>query len=68
MVYHALEGSLPQPSKREVFLSYHHGGDQLYYDAFSKTFCDDYDVVTDNSLERRIDSEDSQLRYATHSG
>jgi hypothetical protein len=58
MVYDAFGRGLPQPSKRKVFLSYHHGGDQLYYDTFSKTFCDDYEVITDNSLERRIDSED----------
>ncbi|MGF6575178.1 hypothetical protein ABH945_007307 [Paraburkholderia sp. GAS333] len=44
--------------KRKVFVSYHHGGDQAYYDAFSKKFHDDYDVITDNSLERAIDSDD----------
>jgi hypothetical protein len=47
-----------QPVKRKVFVSYHHGGDQPYYDDFSKSFCDTYDVITDNSLDRRIDSED----------
>ena len=47
-----------QPVKRKVFVSYQHHGDQVYYEAFSKTFCDTYDVITDNSLERRIDSED----------
>jgi hypothetical protein len=47
-----------QPVKRKVFVSYQHHGDQGYYEAFSKTFCDTYDVITDNSLERRIDSED----------
>ena len=47
-----------QSVKRKVFVSYHHHGDQGYYDVFSKTFCDTYDVITDNSLERRIDSED----------
>jgi len=49
---------IEQPVKRRVFVSYHHGGDQVYYDAFSRTFCDTYDVITDNSLERVIDSED----------
>ena len=44
--------------KRKIFVSYHHRGDQAYYDAFSRTFSDAYDVVTDNSLERAIDSED----------
>jgi hypothetical protein len=53
-----LFGNRPQPVKRKVFVSYHHGGDQAYYDAFSKAFCDTYDVITDNSLERRVDSED----------
>lgn len=44
--------------KPRVFVSYHHGGDQHYYDAFSKAFCDTYNVITDNSLEREVDSDD----------
>jgi hypothetical protein len=44
--------------KRKVFVSYHHAGDQAYYDAFSKNFCESYDVITDNSLERAVDSDD----------
>lgn len=47
-----------QKTKRKVFVSYHHAGDQAYYDAFSKAFCDTYDVITDNSIEREIDSDD----------
>lgn len=43
--------------KRKVFVSYHHGGDQGYYEAFSKTFHDTYEVLYDNSLDRRIDSD-----------
>jgi hypothetical protein len=43
--------------KRKVFMSYHHGGDQAYYDAFSQAFHDTYEVITDNSLERQIDSD-----------
>jgi hypothetical protein len=46
---------LQNPCK--IFISFHHGGDQSYYDAFSKAFHDNYDVIYDNSLERRIDSE-----------
>jgi len=46
------------PAKHKVFVSYHHGGDQPYYDAFSKAFHDTYDVIYDNSLERVVDSED----------
>ena len=45
------------PVKHKVFVSYHHGGDQAYYDAFSKAFHDTYDVIYDNSLERQIDSD-----------
>jgi len=45
--------------KRRVFISYHHGGDQVYYDAFSRTFHDGYEAIFDNSLERQIDSDDA---------
>src|SRR6266446_4571048 len=44
-------------TKRKIFVSYHHGGDRAYYDALSSTFHDHYDVIYDNSPERRIDSE-----------
>jgi hypothetical protein len=44
--------------KRKVFVSYHHRGDQAYYDAFSRTYHDTYEAITDNSLERAIDSAD----------
>lgn len=48
-----------QPAvKRKIFVSYHHGGDQAYYNAFSQAFHGAYDVIFDNSLEREIDSED----------
>jgi hypothetical protein len=46
------------PVKHKVFVSYHHGGDQSYYDAFSRAFHDTYDVIFDNSLERKVDSDD----------
>jgi hypothetical protein len=42
--------------RRKVFVSYHHGGDQAYYDAFSKTFHDTYEAITDNSLEDKVNS------------
>jgi Thoeris protein ThsB, TIR-like domain len=45
-------------TKRKIFVSYHHGGDRAYYDMLCTTFCDKYDVIYDNSPERRIDSED----------
>ena len=46
--------------KRRVFVSYYHGGDRSYYDLFYKTFCGQFDVVQDNSPERRIDSDDAE--------
>ena len=45
--------------KHKVFVSYHHRGDQAYYDAFSRMFHDNYESIYDNSLERRIDSENT---------
>jgi MTH538 TIR-like domain (DUF1863) len=48
----------PQPVKHKIFISYHHGGDQAYYDAFSNAFHDTYEVIYDNSLERQVDSDD----------
>jgi len=50
--------ALSQPVKRAVFISYHHGGDQAYYDAFVNAFDGTYDILSDNSLEREIDSDD----------
>ncbi|BCG97760.1 hypothetical protein MesoLj131a_66240 (plasmid) [Mesorhizobium sp. 131-2-1] len=44
--------------RREVFVSYHHRGDQAYYDAFSRMFHDSLRLITDNSLERKVDSND----------
>ncbi len=48
------------PAKRSIFVSFHHGGDRAYYDAFSKLFADTYDVIQDNSVEREIDSDDAE--------
>jgi hypothetical protein len=54
---YGLLGTQP-PVKHKVFVSFHHGGDQPYYDAFSTTFHDTYESIFDNSLERRVDSDD----------
>lgn len=49
-----------RPSTRpRVFVSYHHAGDQWYYDEFSRRLHDQYETVIDRSLERRIDSDNS---------
>lgn len=55
--YRTLLSGLQNPVKRTIFVSYHHGGDQQYYNAFTNTFDDTYDVIFDNSLERKIDSD-----------
>lgn len=46
------------PEKSRVFVSYHHQGDQWYYERFSTLFADGYQIITDNSIERRIGSDD----------
>lgn len=46
--------------RRKVFVSYHHDSDQWYYDEFSRLFSESYEVVRDNSLDRRIDSDDPE--------
>lgn len=45
--------------RRKIFVSYHHGGDQRYYNEFSRVFHDTYEAVYDNSLERQIDSDNT---------
>jgi MTH538 TIR-like domain (DUF1863) len=53
-----LRNLIEQPVRHRVFVSYQHSRDQVYYDAFSQTFHDTHEAVLDNSLERRIDSDD----------
>jgi hypothetical protein len=49
-----------QLTKRSIFVSYHHGGERAYYNAFSQLFPDSYEVIQDNSVEREIDSNDAE--------
>lgn len=49
-------GFASRPVRRDVFVSYHHGGDQIYYDQLSTTMHDRLQLITDNSLERKINS------------
>ncbi|MEQ1541855.1 MAG: TIR domain-containing protein [Novosphingobium sp.] len=51
--------------KRKVFISYHHGGDQAYYNALSEHLGTRLDLITDRSLERARDSDDPTyiMRY-----
>lgn len=50
---------LTQPVKRKIFVSYHHDDDQWYYNEFSSFFSNQYDAVQDSSLDRLIDSTDT---------
>ena len=45
--------------RRKVFVSYHHHGDRGSYDSLSSVISSEYDVIQDNSVEREIDSDDS---------
>ena len=47
-------------AKRKVFISYHHKGEQKAVDDFVEQFSEEYEVFTDESLDRAADSEDSE--------
>jgi len=55
----SLLAGIQNPVRRSVFLSYHHSGDQQYYDALTRFLHDTYEIIYDNSLDRIIDSEDA---------
>ena len=50
---------IPRSVRRKIFVSYHHRGDQGYYDTLTRTFSDTYETIFDNSLERFIDSDNT---------
>lgn len=47
-------------AKRKVFISYHHKGEQAVVDDFVNTFSNDYEVFTDQSIDRAADREDTK--------
>ena len=49
------------PTKRKIFVSYHHHRDQAYHDALS-ALCKDCEFLQDNSLDRRVDSDDPEYQ------
>lgn len=49
----------PDGVKQKLFVSYHHGGDKKYYDVLERTFCNYYDVLQYDSIERAVDSDNS---------
>lgn len=51
-----------QPVKPRVFVSYHHENDQWDYDKFSRLFSDTYDMITDTSVDRNIESHDTEYQ------
>lgn len=55
----ALAGLQITPVRRRIFVSYHHAHDQGCYDELSCALHDQMDVVFDNSLDRLIDSENT---------
>lgn len=57
MTYHVPS---PRPVKRKVFVSYHHRGDQQWFNYFSLLFGQVYDIFYDQSLDGRIRSDDPE--------
>lgn len=56
-----LGSNLRIPSvRRKLFVSYHHRNDQRAYDALSEAFHDRYETIYDNSLERKLDSDNAE--------
>lgn len=47
-------------TKRKVFISYHHRGDQRWFNEFTELFAERYEIFYDNSLDGRIRSDDSE--------
>jgi len=51
---------LPPVVKPKVFVSFHHGNDQFYFDLFTGTFGDGYEVFYDRSLDGHVRSDDTE--------
>lgn len=47
-------------AKRKVFISYYHKDEQKVVDDFVQEFSEEYEVFTDESLDRAADSEDAE--------
>jgi hypothetical protein len=55
-----LAGIVQRP---RIFASYHHRGDQMYYNRFSDIIHDQLELAYDQSLERSIDSDNDDYIY-----
>lgn len=51
---------IPKPVTPRIFVSYHHGGDQAYYNELSQKVQSRYTLIYDNSLDRKIDSDNAE--------
>jgi len=50
----------PRAVKRKVFISYHHRGDQGWFDYFTGLFGGIYEIFYDQSLNGRVRSDDAE--------
>jgi MTH538 TIR-like domain (DUF1863) len=55
-----LSSLLAPITKRKIFVSYQHSHDQAFYNALCQRICDTFDLVQDNSVDRLIDSDNSE--------
>ncbi|MDX9704062.1 MAG: TIR domain-containing protein [Candidatus Auribacterota bacterium] len=60
LTYSMINHTLYRPSKRKVFVSYHHKNDQAYADWLRRSLAAQLDVFVDRSLRVPIDSNDSE--------
>jgi len=47
------------PTKRKIFISYHHHGDQAYKNALAR-YAEEFELLEDHSLERLLDTDDME--------
>lgn len=47
-------------TRRKVFISYHHRGDQRWFNEFTRLFAERFEIFYDNSLDGRIRSDDAE--------
>ena len=50
--------------KRAVFVSYHHEGDEDYYDYFANVFANTYRIIRDNFLREEIWSDNLLIGFS----
>lgn len=46
------------PTKRKVFVAYHHNWDQGWYEILERFYCDGLDLFTNRSLPEPVDTDD----------